>query len=244
MIRAVTFDYWNTLVYEERGHLRGMRAAAWAGILEGAGFAAEREALGEIFDQTWSVAVEHWVSNSNLPSEAAAEIAVDKLCEKLGVEVPPDLRGALVESFSTIGEKAELHLTDGIEECLRSLKDRGVKLGIVCDVGFTPSRILRAFLQSRGVLSLFDGWAFSDEVGEYKPSPVIFKHVLDPLGVRPADAAHIGDLRRTDVAGALNLGMLAIRYTGVWEDEGDPEPEAHHVVRSHKEFLALIEHLL
>jgi putative hydrolase of the HAD superfamily len=183
------------------------------------------------------------VANTNLPSEAAAEIAVGKLSEKLAIDVPDDLRAALVESFSNVAEKAELHLTEGVEECLRALKGRGLKLGIVCDVGFTPSRILRAFLESRGLLGLFDGWAFSDEVGEYKPSPVIFKHVLGPLGVAPPDAAHVGDLRRTDVAGARNLGMIAIRYTGVWEDEGDPEPEAHHVVGSHKETRALIEEL-
>jgi FMN phosphatase YigB (HAD superfamily) len=33
-IRGVTFDFWNTLVYEDRGHLRGRRLDRWAGILE------------------------------------------------------------------------------------------------------------------------------------------------------------------------------------------------------------------
>ena len=44
-IAAVTFDYWNTLVWEERGPLRGRRQEAWAGLLEDAGFAVERDAL-------------------------------------------------------------------------------------------------------------------------------------------------------------------------------------------------------
>ncbi len=49
-IEAVTFDYWNTLIYEDRGHLRGRRLEAWAGILEDVGFACEREQLDIAFD--------------------------------------------------------------------------------------------------------------------------------------------------------------------------------------------------
>jgi FMN phosphatase YigB (HAD superfamily) len=237
VIQAVTFDYWNTLVYEERGHLRGRRAAAWAGILEGAGFAAEREAMGAIFDATWEIALEHWVANDSLSSEAAAAIAVGKL----GFDVPPDLRTALIDAFSSAGEEAELHLTDGIEACIGILKDAGLKIGIVCDVGFTPSRILRTFLEKRGLLGSFDSWAFSDEVGVYKPAPEIFEHALRPLGVAAGHAAHVGDLRRTDVAGALGMGMTAVRYTGVWDDDSRPEPEGHYVIAKHAELPGVLE---
>ena len=31
----------------------------------------------------------------------------------------------------------------------------------------------------------------------------------------PSRAAHVGDNRRTDVSGALGLGMTAVRYTGI-----------------------------
>ena len=54
-LEAVTFDYWNTLVWEERGHTRSLRMNAWAGLLEegtvalldeaGAGARAHREGL-------------------------------------------------------------------------------------------------------------------------------------------------------------------------------------------------------
>src|SRR5438094_4787006 len=192
MIEAVTFDYWNTLVYEERGHLRGLRAAAWAGILEGAGFAAEREEIGAVFDATWEVALERWMANDNLTSERAAEIAVDKL----GFEVPADIRMELVDAFSGAVESPELHLTEGIEDCIGVLKANQIKIGIVCDVGFTPSRILRAFLDRQGLLNAFDSTAFSDEVGVYKPAREIFLHALAPLGVAPEHAAHVGHLRR------------------------------------------------
>ena len=64
-------------------------------------------------------------------------------------------------------------------------------------------------LRRAGILERFDGWAFSDEVGAYKPDPVIFHHALREIGgVEPGRAAHIGDLRRTDIAGARAMGMV------------------------------------
>jgi FMN phosphatase YigB (HAD superfamily) len=47
--------------------------------------------------------------------------------------------------------------------------------------------------------------------------------------VAPANAAHVGDMRRTDVAGARALGMRAIRFRGFSDDTGE-EPEADLVL--------------
>jgi FMN phosphatase YigB (HAD superfamily) len=232
-LRAVTFDYWNTLVYEERGHIRGRRLSAWVGILEDAGFAHEREALEAAFDATWEAYVSSWTANQQFLAARAAEHTL----EVLGYEVPPDVRAALVDAFSRAGEGAELHLTDGVEKMLRSLKDRGVRVGIVCDVGWTPSHVLRAHLEGRGVLDLFDAWAFSDEVGVYKPDPLIFAHVLGELGVEAPATAHVGDLKRTDVLGARGSLMMAVRYRGVFDDDTLPDVEADVVVDHHDDLL-------
>ena len=229
-IEAVTFDYWNTLVYEDRGHLRGRRLEAWAGILEDTGFACEREQLELVFEASWDRYVKAWTANEQYQAVQAAEDAI----ADLGFELPGDVRSTLTEAFTRAGDEAELHLTEGVEDCLNRLKDAGVRLGIICDVGFTPSTVLREHLIRRGVLPLFDHWSFSDDVGAYKPSPVIFEDALEGLGgVLPERAAHVGDLRRTDVAGALAMGMTAVRYTGVFDDDSQDEPEATHVVASH-----------
>jgi HAD superfamily hydrolase (TIGR01509 family) len=232
---AVTFDFWNTIVFEERGHLRGRRAEAWAGILEEAGFTAEREALGAVFDSTWDVLNSRWESMEPLHPQHAAEMAVDAL----GQDVPFDIRTKLIEAFGDAAIGAELRLTAGIREALEALKRNGVKLGIVCDIGFTASPYLRDFLKRQEMLDLFDAWAFSDEVGVYKPSPRMFEHVLSPLGVAPRDAAHVGDRKRTDVAGAAGMGMLAVRYTGVYDDPDDL-PDAQHVIDHHEKLAAAL----
>lgn len=236
-IEAVTFDYWNTLVYEERGHLRGRRQDAWAGILEDAGFACEREQLDMVFEATWDRYVAAWHGNEQYQAVQGAEDAIIGL----GFDLPADVRDALTDAFTNAGTHAELHLTPGVEECLHTLKDAGVRLGIICDVGFTPSAILREHLIRHGVLPLFDHWSFSDDVGAYKPAPVIFEHALEGLGgVLPERTAHVGDLRRTDVAGALAMGMLAVRYTGVFDDASQDQPEAHHVVADHRDLPAVV----
>ncbi len=43
----------------------------------------------------------------------------------------------------------------------------------------------------------------------------------------------MGDLRRTDVAGAKGVGMVTVRFTGVFDDNGEHTAllhEADHVV--------------
>jgi putative hydrolase of the HAD superfamily len=226
-IEAVTFDFWNTLVFELRGELRTRRLEAWAGLLEEAGFALERLELEAVYDGAWDAYVASWHANQQFQAAEAAE----HILERLGFSVPPDVRSALVDAFGRAGADVELHLADGVEDCLRILKDAGLKLGIICDVGFTPSSTLRDHLIRHGVLPLFDHWSFSDEVGAYKPSPVIFEHALEGLGSpAPGRVAHVGDMRRTDVAGALGMGMVAVRYTGIEDDASQPEPEGHHVV--------------
>jgi len=234
---AVTFDFWNTLVWEEAGHLRGLRAEAWAGLLEEAGFATERSLLDAVFDGAWERYVHHWTANQQYQSVQAAE----EILEQLGFPVPLHVRRALIDAYTGAGRQATLHLTDGVETCLRVLKDAGLRLGIICDVGMTPSEQLREHLDLRGLLDLFDHWSFSDEVGHYKPSPIIFEHALHGLGgVDPARAAHVGDIRRTDIAGARAMGMTAVRYTGISDDQSQPDPEGDHVVADYAELPALL----
>ena len=236
MIEAVTFDFWNTLCFEERGHLRGRRLAMWGGLLEEAGYATERAVLEHALDRSWERFVARWTAGEQYHYAQAAEA----ILEELGYDVPPDVRERLVDAFGRAGEEAELHLAPNAAPALRALKEAGLRLGIVCDVGMTPGATLRGHLDRHGVLALFDHWSFSDEVGAYKPDPRIFEHALAGLGVAPENAAHIGDLRRTDVAGALAMGMTALRYTGIADDDSQPEPEAHHVVADHADLPALL----
>ena len=105
------------------------------------------------------------------------------MCEFLGIDPPVEVLEVLVTSFAEVGREAPLQLAPNAEACLRTLKDAGVRIGIICDVGMTYSPTLRARLEDFGVLELFDHWSFSDEVGCFKPFPAVFEHALAGLGV-------------------------------------------------------------
>jgi len=164
------------------------------------------------------------------------------ICELLGVDPPPEVRAALLASFEEVGREAPLRLAPGVERCIRRLKDAGVRVGIVCDVGMTASPTLRDRLDMFGVLRYFDHWSFSDEVGCFKPWPAVFEHALAGLRVDdPMRAAHVGDSRRTDVAGAHAMGMTAVRYTYFVDAPADTGPEAHHVLDHHAKLAAVLD---
>lgn len=226
-IEAVTFDYWNTIVRADADQ-GGHRLRAWAVEYADAGHLVDDDALHAAFRAVWDQHQAAWLRNEQYTGERAARAAI----EQLDLPVSEQVRDRLVERFVTAGEEAGFHLCDGIDLVLAELQGRGVRLGIVCDVGFTPSSGLRRILQRFGILGCFDGWSFSDEVGWYKPAPEIFEHALGYLGVRSGAAAHVGDLRRTDVAGARAMGMTAVRYRGAHDDVSDG-PEGDRVIDHH-----------
>lgn len=241
-ISTVTFDFWNTLCAEPApGHLRDRRLTAWLGLLEDAGYATERALLDQAFDRSWQRFVARWTAGDHLTYAEAAE----EIVEELGYDVPADLRATLIEAFGAAGEHGDIRPTPHVAETLTTLKQAGIRIGIVCDVGMTPSVTLRRHLDRHGLLGHFDHWSFSDEVGCYKPSREIFDHALAGLGANPDETAHVGDLRRTDIAGALAMGMTAVRYTGVYDDDSQPEPEGHHVLADHRDLpraLGVVPH--
>ena len=230
MTRAVTFDFWNTLMWEPPGQLREHRLRYWGRALprlDGAALAAAHDAAHARYHASWSA------NEQFLVGDAAALMR-----SMLGDDVPEDV---LLEGFDEGGRQAAVAPCDGVHECLATLKDASVAIGIICDIGLTPSTVVRELLARHDLLGFFDDTAFSDEVGFYKPAPEIFAHALAGLGsVAPADAAHVGDRQRTDVGGALAAGMRAIRYSAIL-DEDDPElPQAHAVTDDLTQIPALL----
>ena len=74
--------------------------------------------------------------------------------------------------------------------------------------------MLRKVLERHDLLRCFTYLYFSNEGGMSKPDPRVFRFVLDQLGVRAGEAAHVGDLQRTDIAGAQGAGMSAVHFIG------------------------------
>lgn len=234
---AITFDFWDTLVRADTAATRLQRRLAIADVLASHGVPAEHDDIDAAFDEAWKRFDASWGQGAQFTGTHAAETVLDVL----GHTEDEQVRVRVIDAYLSAPRTMQLDLTDNLVPTLHRLKDAGLRVGIVCDVGLTPSTVLREYLEGHGVLELFDHWSFSDEVGVYKPDAAIFEHALAGLGgIDPSRAAHIGDLRRTDIAGAKAMGMLALRYRGVTDDDPDHGPEGDVIIDDHAQLPTVL----
>ena len=93
-----------------------------------------------------------------------------------------------------------------VQACLKGLKRRGFKLGVISNWDATLERLLRSI----GSLPYLDDVVASAAVGYRKPSSAIFEIALERMGVDAAHAIHVGDLPEADGDGAFNAGIRPV----------------------------------
>jgi FMN phosphatase YigB (HAD superfamily) len=235
-ITAVTFDFWNTIVRAPGGLMNEARRRAVTAACEAHGLGVEPALVDASLAEVVGLYESSWSAGTHFHPREGAE----RLARALGAE--GEAGEAVTEAFLTVARDAPVELSPDVRAGLEALRERGLRLGIVCDVGFSGGEVLRGLLEREGLLVHFSGWAFSDEVGHYKPDPRIFEAALAALGAEPAAAIHVGDLRRTDVAGAAALGMRTARYRALHDDPGSGDGvEADFVLDSHLELLGVLD---
>ena len=235
-VQAVTFDFWNTIVAESAiGASRGSRISDELATHD---VQATPEQVAAAFDSGWEWFVGRWKANEHTTTRESVAVSLSHLPVPVNDDSVVDAVTALVVAGS---DPATITLAPGIGNCLETLASAGVQLGFICDVGMTPSTTLRGYLDHHGLLQHFSHWSFSDEVGCYKPDPRIFAHAAEGLGQPdPSRTAHVGDLRRTDVAGAQGVGWTAVRYHGLSDDPRDVGPEGDVVVAHHDDLPGVL----
>jgi len=229
VIRAVTFDCWGTLLtYEPAGgRSQALRVEALQRAFVAGGHACTPEQAAGRLEAAHRQHLDAWEEALNT---GAADIARWAL-EPLGIS-DPEIVNTCVHSLEEAALSVEVPPLEGAPETLRALSERGVSLALVCDTGFTPGRVVRQLLDRGGLLEWLDVQVFSNEAGMPKPHPPVFRSALEGLGVGAEHTVHVGDLRRTDVGGARNVGMGTIRIRHFNDDESDL-PEADAVADSH-----------
>ena len=107
-------------------------------------------------------------------------------------------------------------LYDDVEACLKGLKRRGFRLGVISNWDASLTNLLRGL----AVLPYFDTVIASAEVGCRKPSSAIFEIALERMAVAPARAVHVGDLPEADGDGARGAGVrpIVVDRAGALED--------------------------
>jgi FMN phosphatase YigB (HAD superfamily) len=236
-VRAIKFDYWNTLCRARPAITSERRKAAWREVAVVRDIPVEGAVLDAVLDHVSALHHEGWMSGVQFTADHALDVAAELLREVLA----PGDAAALSDAWMSASAGSDVVLTPHCAAVLAALRARGMRMGIICDVGLTPSVLLRQFLADHDVLDYFDHWSFSDEVGVYKPDAAIFEHALEGLGATAQEAVHVGDIRRTDIVGAVGAGMGAVRYRGVADDTDASLPDAQVVVDDLRALVDLVD---
>jgi HAD superfamily hydrolase (TIGR01662 family) len=118
----------------------------------------------------------------------------------------PGVDACAVEIYDEWASNHHFHLYEDVPDVLRTLADRGIRLGLISN----SHRCLASF-QSHFELEGLVSAALSSSVHGYlKPHPSIFQAALGLLGVEPAAAVMVGDSLGQDIAGARGVGMRAV----------------------------------
>lgn len=106
---------------------------------------------------------------------------------------------------------ASARLFDDSLPVLRTLKDRGYRLGLVSNTPWgTPDYLWENQVQRFSLEPYFEVRLFSSVFGLRKPDARIFQAALDGLGVPAARAVFIGDNPEADILGAAGAGMRTV----------------------------------
>jgi putative hydrolase of the HAD superfamily len=237
MLRALTFDYWDTLY--EGGALPervALRRTAVSALLGAYGRALPDEQLRALYEESGREA-ERWWSE-----EQRGYTTNDRLrwiLQRAALQ-PRERCGHVVAAADAV-DNALLMLPPamlpGAWQMLRALR-RHFTLAVISDTGFASGRAQDRLLEKDAARDFFAATVYSMDIGHAKPRPEIFAAAVDALGILPHEILHIGDNERTDVRGALAAGFRAIRLDVV--RSGGPS-EAEFVARSHEQ---LAEYLL
>ena len=146
------------------------------------------------------------------------------------------------EAFKAIErfEEKALHtarLVPGAYEVLATLKKKGLKIGLFT---LNSSAVAVNVLKRLGISRFFDVMVARDLVEDVKPNPAHLSRVLEELGVRPEEAAVVGDTP-FDIRCAKKVGALAIGITtGRATEEELRRAGADFIIRYLSELLPLL----
>ncbi len=245
MIKAVTFDLWDTIFIDDSDEPKRKAAGRLSKKEERRQLVFEyankhknvtKELVNSIyntvdasFNKVWHEQFVTWEIGErlalifkgleiDLPKDEMAEIT--KLHEEMELEFRPDF-------------------IDGIGDILEELS-KNYKIGVISDAIVSPGSVLRELLKGEGILHYFEHFVFSDEIGNSKPMPIVFESAFDKFGVKPNELVHIGDREHNDILGPIAVGAHALLCT-VAIDRDSKNTKADGIFNDYKELPALIK---
>ena len=210
-VRVITIDFWNTLVDSSNGEGRNRhRAEVLMAEAERLGVSVTFDQVKQAGEHAWAFFRQIWLEEVRTP---LTHEMVEQMWQELGLPDDPEAKARVEEVYKRGILDHPPAVLPGVAEALPALAER-FTLGIVSDTAISSGEILKEVLENAGLLEHFSHFSFSDETGVAKPHPKAYQTILEPASAAPTEALHIGDIERTDVAGARDLDMFAILYAG------------------------------
>jgi putative hydrolase of the HAD superfamily len=245
MIKAITFDLWDTVFIDDSDEPKRKAAGRPSKKVERRDIVFEyanrykkidREFIDIVYDTvdeafrkvwhdqhvTWTVEERLTVLFKGLKIELADNEMkeVVRLHEEMELEFRPDF-------------------VPGVHEAIKELHGK-YKLGVISDAIFSPGRVLKQILEGEDLLHYFDSFVFSDEIGCAKPQSPVFEKSFENLSVKAEEVVHIGDREHNDILGPKKNGMKAILCTASL-DRGSEDTQADAVFSDYSKLPEIIE---
>ena len=195
-VRAVIFDLHSTLLDQGSADEwldRGLEASGHALP------AADRAPLVAFLDRIWENARVHDPDSERDLSAAAHERVFHALLAE-GPGVDPALGDGLYACMLDTW-----HAYDDAVPVLRELREAGLRIGFLSNVGVPVDEVLRR----EDLAPWADSVTVSWQVGSVKPEAPIFRAALASLGAVAAETLMVGDSGKDD-AGAAHLGIRTL----------------------------------
>ncbi|MBI2956713.1 MAG: HAD-IA family hydrolase [Acidobacteria bacterium] len=227
-MRAITFDFYNTLVYHRAGTGRGRQ---YQDYLAAAGLTAdpwEHQVLYDVFEY-YAAAY-----SPALSEEAKLSFWIEfsrRLFERTNVRLREaiDYAQHAPAIRDIMGPNAFAVFTEALP-ALRTFKKKGLRLGVISDW----QKGLQHFCEELGLAAYLDVVVASAEVGCQKPDPRLFEIARERLKIPAPEILHVGDTL-ADVEGARAAGFSVLLLVR----EGDPPTTDVPLIRHLRELLPL-----
>ena len=202
MVKAVFFDWFNTLIHPEPE-----RHEVYLSAYRGFGIELHlKELLGGILRAEENVPEGNpvkWLESVPQEPFIRYQGIVQNECE---VKVSPEVARRVIRRLNQRANQVSFALYDDVLPAFERLKRRGLILGLLTNM----EKGMRPVLRGVGLEPYCDVVVTSEEAGANKPEAPIFLLALKRADVSPQETVYVGDQYGTDVLGAWGVGIAPI----------------------------------
>lgn len=213
MLKAVIFDMYETLIT-----LYGSPVYFSKQMAEDSGISED------IFTPMWRMTED---------DRTTGKVTVDEVIERILREnncYSEEIVRLIMDKKIRYKKEAFEHMHPEIIPMMRTLKERGIKIGLISNCHSEKSEVIKESV----IYPYFDAVCLSYDEGLKKPDAEIFRRCLEKLSLNSEDCLYVGDGSSNELEAAKNIGMKPAQ--AVWYlKEGTMQP-----VGRLKEFVNIV----